>query len=186
MEEETEPPPPDGMTHADFHIGIEFFCAGSTWRSTDIGTRTVIAIRVDQVEVGSSSGGVRALIRSEAEREGWFTGPPYAVSERIFDEGDLGGCTIAVPQEHRGRKPAQSDLSHTDGDSLVRALARRLGIDDYEEAVRIAITGYLRQLDDGETLSQRVDRIQDQARNSGIGKGLTDHKALMDDMWGET
>ncbi len=36
------------MEHSEFHIGLEFWCKGN-WRCTDIGTRTVVAIRIDRV-----------------------------------------------------------------------------------------------------------------------------------------
>jgi hypothetical protein len=40
------------MKLADFKIGGEFWCDGRQWRCSDIGTRTVVAIRIDRVEVG--------------------------------------------------------------------------------------------------------------------------------------
>lgn len=63
------------MQHLDFHIGIEFECGGRRWRCTDIGTRTVIAIPLEHPEDPS-----------------WYNGSPYAVTETVFDEDDLGGC----------------------------------------------------------------------------------------------
>jgi hypothetical protein len=36
----------------------------------------------------------RILSRAEAEAEGWFNGPPYAVAESVFDEYDLEGCSL--------------------------------------------------------------------------------------------
>jgi hypothetical protein len=33
------------------------------------------------------------LSRDEAEAEGWFNGPPYAVAESVFDEYDIEGCS---------------------------------------------------------------------------------------------
>lgn len=83
------------MDHSDFEIGMEFESGGGTWRCTDIGTRVVAAIRVDRVEKASKDGDVIAkviLSRSQAEAEGWFRGPPYAVAEVVFDENDLEGC----------------------------------------------------------------------------------------------
>jgi hypothetical protein len=74
------------------------------WRCTDIGTRTIIAIRIDSVEVGSNSPELsRTLSQSEAEAEGWFHGPPYVVLESVFDENDLEGCS--PEPEDAGRKP---------------------------------------------------------------------------------
>jgi hypothetical protein len=88
------------MKHSDFELGKEFVCGGSTWRVTDIGKRVIIAIQidagdgfVDQFHDGISS---PSLTREDAEKNGWFNGPPYAVEEVVFDEYDFGGCTKAV------------------------------------------------------------------------------------------
>ena len=82
------------MQHSEFRIGETFWCSGRQWRSTDIGTRTVIAIRIDSVEVGSTNPELRRrLSRDEAEAEGWFKGPPYAAAESVFDEDALAGCS---------------------------------------------------------------------------------------------
>ena len=82
------------MQHSEFNIGAEFWCGGRQWRCTDIGTRTIVGIRVDHVEVGSEpSERRRILSRAEAEAEGWFNGPPYAVAESVFDEYDLEDCS---------------------------------------------------------------------------------------------
>lgn len=63
------------MTHSDFYIGLEFFTsAGLAWRCTDVGTRTIAAIRI------------------EAGRGDWYSGPPYSVEEIVFDENDFPGC----------------------------------------------------------------------------------------------
>jgi hypothetical protein len=89
------------MQHAEFKIGEEFWCGGWQWRCTDIGTRTIVAIRIDRVEVGGkpapAQAGVperrRVLSRAEAEAEGWLNGPPYAVAESVFDEYDIEACS---------------------------------------------------------------------------------------------
>lgn len=63
------------MKHDDFTIGTEFVTTSGTWRCTDIGTRTIIAIKV-----------------SDYEDKSWFRGPPYAVVEIVFDENDWEAC----------------------------------------------------------------------------------------------
>lgn len=80
----------------EFRIGGEFACGGRRYRCTDVGSRVVAAIRVDSVEVGSSGGQRRTLDRAEAQAEGWFNGPPYAVAEMLFDEDDREGCEPAA------------------------------------------------------------------------------------------
>lgn len=29
---------------------------------------------------------------AEAEADGWFSGPPYAIAESVFDEDDMKAC----------------------------------------------------------------------------------------------
>lgn len=84
------------MEHSEFKIGETFWVGTQQWRCTDIGTRTIVAIRVDRVEVGSNKPELRrSLSRSEAEAEGWFDGPPYAVAESVFDEYDIEACALS-------------------------------------------------------------------------------------------
>jgi len=63
------------MTHGEFRIGEFFKCGDHTWKCTDIGTRTIVAVALE--DIGPD----------------WFTGPPYAVAEMVFDEYDIKGCT---------------------------------------------------------------------------------------------
>jgi len=64
------------MQLSDFSIGLEFFMSGGRWRCTDIGGRTVVAIKLDQHDPS------------------WYSGPPYAVVEHVLDEYDLEGCSL--------------------------------------------------------------------------------------------
>ena len=84
------------MKHQDFKIGDEFRFGDQDWLCTAKGARVIVAIRVDRVEVGSDTPELRrTLNRGEAEADGWFNGPPYAVAERVFDEYDQEGCELA-------------------------------------------------------------------------------------------
>lgn len=84
------------MEHAEFRIGTLFWCGDRLWRCTDIGSRVIVAIRLDAVKLGGSAPDAgRILTQAEAEAEGWFNGPPYAVAELVFDAYDLEGCTPA-------------------------------------------------------------------------------------------
>jgi hypothetical protein len=82
-----------------FRVGSHFYCGSREWRCTDIGTRAIVAIRVDRVELGGENtpAGPRTLSKAEAEAEGWFNGPPYAVAEHLFDEEDQKSC---APADH--------------------------------------------------------------------------------------
>lgn len=75
-----------------FAIGTEFRFGEGKWRCTDVGTRTILAIRLDKVKVGGSH--PRMLAEDQAAKEGWFNGPPYAVVEQVFDEDSLEDCEI--------------------------------------------------------------------------------------------
>jgi hypothetical protein len=44
------------------------------------------------------------LSREDAEREGWFKGPPYAVVEVVFDETDLPACYASHEESEIARK----------------------------------------------------------------------------------
>jgi antitoxin ParD1/3/4 len=62
-----------GMKHAAFQIGTEFLTASGRWRVTDVGTRTVIAMKLETDPRN-------------------YNGPPYSIVEQVFDEYDLEGC----------------------------------------------------------------------------------------------
>lgn len=69
---------------ARLSIGSEFRTEGGQFRVTDIGTRTIVAIRIDRVTLNDGT----VLDREAAERDGWFRGPSYAVAEIVMDEDD--------------------------------------------------------------------------------------------------
>jgi len=65
------------MRLSDFHIGLEFWMSGSRWRCTDVGTRLVIAIKLDHDDDPS-----------------WYNGPPYAVCEHTIDNSEIHICSL--------------------------------------------------------------------------------------------
>lgn len=73
---------PVAMKHGDFSIGKKFRTATGEWLCTDVGTRVIAAIKIDDLEDAS-----------------WAKGPPYAVQETVFDENDFGGCQPAEAKE---------------------------------------------------------------------------------------
>lgn len=85
------------MQHSEFHIGGHFVMGGRLWRCTDVGTRTVVAICLDDAEIvsynsGTHSTSTQPLTRQQAHDMGWFNGPPYAVVEQVLDENDFPAC----------------------------------------------------------------------------------------------
>lgn len=61
-----------------FLIGAEFMFNEHRHRCTDVGSRVVVGICVDD----------------HSDDPSWFNGPPYAVAEIVFDEDDLEGCEL--------------------------------------------------------------------------------------------
>ena len=64
------------MRKSDFQIGTEFFTGAGKWRCTDVGSRVIVAIRIDDQDPRN------------------LAGPPYSVAECAFDEYDLDGCSL--------------------------------------------------------------------------------------------
>ena len=77
------------LEHANFFIGREFWTETGRWRCTDVGTRTICAISLEQHEVVTlhDDGAQTMAITDDPS---WWNGPPYTVVERVFDETDFG------------------------------------------------------------------------------------------------
>jgi hypothetical protein len=65
------------MEHNAFRIGDRFWTATGEWQCTDVGTRTIVAVKIDPNVIADPS---------------WLNGPPYALAEHAFDEYDLEVC----------------------------------------------------------------------------------------------
>lgn len=97
------------MDHKDFQIGSTFVFGERIYRCTDVGTRVVVAIRISDIEVSTSDGGIistHTLSGAEAQATGWFDGPPYAVAEIVFDEDDFEACEPMDESGVADRAPA--------------------------------------------------------------------------------
>jgi hypothetical protein len=57
------------MRLSDFHIGLEFWMSGSHWRCTDVGSRVVVAIKLEH-----------------DDDPGMYNGPPYKICDYPLDE----------------------------------------------------------------------------------------------------
>jgi len=86
----------NSMKRDEFTIGEEFWCGGRRWRCTDVGTRVIVALCLEPreiVETTTDDRGNRTTRQLLAGDPSWFTGPPYAVNEVVFDENDIPACT---------------------------------------------------------------------------------------------
>jgi hypothetical protein len=84
------------MKLSDFSIGIVFHtCTGQQWRCTDIGTRTILAIEI-KPDLG----------------EAWFSGPPFAVLEEVFDESDMARAYRNLEEAIRNGVQATDRIEH--------------------------------------------------------------------------
>jgi hypothetical protein len=79
------------MKHSNFRIGLEFMTATGRWRCTDVGTRTVVAIRLNH-----------------DDDPRWYEGPPYAIVEHVFDEDGIEDCRRATPRTSKRYRPDDS------------------------------------------------------------------------------
>jgi uncharacterized protein UPF0158 len=68
------------MEKKEFHIGQDFYTKAGKWRCTDIGTRVIVAIQLNQ----------------EDSRN--YNGPPYSIPEQVFDEYDIEGCSLGATE----------------------------------------------------------------------------------------
>jgi len=64
------------MKKSDFSIGLVFYTGAGKWRCTDVGSRVIVAIELNQKD----------------ERN--YSGPPYSICECVFDEYDIEGCSL--------------------------------------------------------------------------------------------
>ena len=90
----------DGVT---FQIGTTFTTGPALWRCTDVGTRTLVAVRIDKAITPRPLGENQTWATEQSAADprklpSWLYGPPYALAEFCFDEGDIQAVEI-VPRE---------------------------------------------------------------------------------------
>jgi len=79
------------MTHDKSRIGEDFWCGGTRWRCTDVGTRVIVAIslgphEVVERDVTQNARAIAPERRYASNDPSWLNGPPYAILEHVFDE----------------------------------------------------------------------------------------------------
>lgn len=68
------------MIKNEFNIGLEFYTTTGKWLCTDLGSRVIVAIELNQ------------------DDEKNYKGPPYSVVECVFDENDFKGCALKASE----------------------------------------------------------------------------------------
>lgn len=83
------------MKHHEFRIGLVFLTATGLWKCTDVGTRVIVAIKLEK-----------------HSKHPDYNGPPYSVVERVFDEYDFDGCWIPKEGPRGSREKSDGDGPH--------------------------------------------------------------------------
>jgi len=79
------------IEYSDCRIGTLFHTASGLWQCTAVGTRTIVAIHLEGVDVDGTAG-KRTLAKNEAKAAGLFHDPPYIVGELMLADDDVEGC----------------------------------------------------------------------------------------------
>lgn len=140
------------MEHSDFKIGILFRTGSGLWRCTDLATRTIAAIQLVKAPLLDDEHRDLMAELEQAEKQGHFNGPPYAVAEHSFDENDFGGCW----PNNLGNFPGYDDRpSKIDWSKAVRG--------PYKKAVAI--------LRERRAQALRESQLPDADRRDALGRG---------------
>ena len=105
------------MKFKEFKIGKNFFAAaGFEWLCTDKGTRTVTAIMLNPDKDSS-----------------WFKGPPYILSEKVFDEYDIAACYLDTDDMIGERIDSLEKSSHPNflSDDVFKMMKEKRGTLEY-------------------------------------------------------
>ena len=98
------------MDKNEFQVGQEFYTNSGLWRCTDIGTRVIVAIYLNQDDVSN------------------YNGPPFSIPEHVFDEYDIEGCSLdAADFEENTDEPIKSQKFNEILDALMFVSAMGYG-----------------------------------------------------------
>lgn len=133
------------MKHSDFAIGLEFFePLGNRLRCTDVGTRTVSAIRLDH------------------DDPIWYQGPPYIVDEVVLDEHEIERCFLSFEGETHTCLDAIEASRHPGYPQDVIAQITQTWFDDADEGYpHTGVLRFDRCRPDGEILHPYAGRRVD-------------------------
>ncbi|MGN6230231.1 MAG: hypothetical protein ACTHNZ_03575 [Trinickia sp.] len=127
------------MKPSEFHIGLEFMCGPYWWRCTDVGMRTIVAIRLIE------------------EDPVWYEGPPYMVEEVVLDESELDDAHLTEEAHVLASIEAYRSSGHPGfpHEVVSRMMDERQGVDHYP---RKRLLDFDRVREDGEILHPYAGR----------------------------
>jgi hypothetical protein len=131
------------MKPADFCIGLEFICGPFWYRCTDIGARTVTAIK---------------LVEDDPI---WYEGPPYMIREVVLDEAKLENAFLSEKEAIEASIDDTRNAGHPgyDHNDVCRMMDDKMGDNHYPRSRRLLEFDRVRA--DGEILhpyaARRVD-----------------------------
>ncbi|MDD5569321.1 MAG: hypothetical protein PHG23_02830 [Candidatus Pacebacteria bacterium] len=98
------------MNHKDFRIGNYFYLSGNKYLCTDVGRRTIAALRADYADITTSKNGKSKTKKHKLTRKD-IGGPPYWLAELVVDEYAMEVCykTRTEPEWHT--KPAKQSIA---------------------------------------------------------------------------
>lgn len=114
------------MKLSDFHIGLIFNTCLGRWKCTDVGTRTVTAIHLDDERYSNDPR--------------WTEGPPYGLDEQTFNENDIDRAFRSLeeaiaPRLEEGRfqrsYPSEVAFAHIKRHIEIEAQKKKGGPDAY-------------------------------------------------------
>ncbi|RDU96122.1 hypothetical protein [Trinickia dinghuensis] len=127
------------MKPSEFHIGLEFICGPFWWRCTDVGTRTVAAIRLVE------------------EDPVWYQGPPYMVKEVVLDATELEDAHLTERAHILASLEAHRSSGHPGfpHEAVSRMMDERVSVERYP---RKRLFDFDRVREDGEILHPYAGR----------------------------
>lgn len=87
------------MRHDEFFIGLNFWCGGTRWHCTDVGSRVAVAVSLEpremvRVDIDPNDKSKRTETRFMSDDPRDLNGPPYGIVEHVFDEYDIEACSL--------------------------------------------------------------------------------------------
>ncbi|GAB2876082.1 hypothetical protein GCM10027093_09480 [Paraburkholderia jirisanensis] len=161
------------MKHSDFRIGLRFLgAAGHPYLCTDVGTRIITAIAIPDPDFVPSW-----------DAPIWFQGPPYILSEEVFDEQRINRCQLSIEDTLQETAESIGKSAHPGfhGDDHSRVTKARFkskrGERPYPPA-RAGVLRFDRVRGDGEILHPYAAKLRDEEQWTILALELFDRQHI--------